>query len=104
MLSVEPTGRVETVYNLTVADRHEYFANGLLVSNCDAARYSYEALTHYLSKTPATVPKPGTLEAMKNEAITFEKQIEKAEMRRAEELAAGDEDMGYGESLYEWNS
>ena len=104
VLSVEPTGRVETVYNLTVADRHEYFANGLLVSNCDAARYSYEALTHYLSKTPATVPKPGTLEAMKNEAITFEKQIEKAEMRRAEELAAGDEDMGYGESLYEWNS
>lgn len=29
----------QTVYNLTVADRHEYFANGVLVSNCDALRY-----------------------------------------------------------------
>jgi len=24
------------VYNLTVADAHEYFANGVLVHNCDA--------------------------------------------------------------------
>lgn len=28
-----------TVFNLTVADAHEYFANGVLVSNCDALRY-----------------------------------------------------------------
>jgi hypothetical protein len=28
-----------TVYNLTVAGPHEYFANGILVSNCDALRY-----------------------------------------------------------------
>ncbi len=27
---------VATVYNLTVADAHEYFANGILVHNCDA--------------------------------------------------------------------
>jgi terminase large subunit-like protein len=27
------------VYNLTVAGEHEYFANGVLVSNCDAERY-----------------------------------------------------------------
>lgn len=27
------------VYNLTVADAHEYFANDFLVSNCDALRY-----------------------------------------------------------------
>ena len=24
----------ETVYNLTVKDNHNYFANGILVSNC----------------------------------------------------------------------
>jgi hypothetical protein len=31
---------VETVYNLTVADCHEYFANGILVHNCyDETRY-----------------------------------------------------------------
>lgn len=27
------------VYNITVADEHEYYANGILVSNCDALRY-----------------------------------------------------------------
>jgi len=29
----------EKVYNLTVEHAHEYFANGVLVSNCDALRY-----------------------------------------------------------------
>lgn len=29
----------ENVYNFEVEDVHEYYANGLLVSNCDAARY-----------------------------------------------------------------
>jgi len=28
-----------TVFNLTVEDAHEYFANGILVSNCDSFRY-----------------------------------------------------------------
>jgi hypothetical protein len=28
-----------TVYNLSVEDVHEYYANGVLVSNCDAERY-----------------------------------------------------------------
>lgn len=28
-----------SVYNLTVEGQHEYFANGVLVSNCDAMRY-----------------------------------------------------------------
>lgn len=31
--------RSEIVYNLTVENRHEYFANGILVSNCDRDRY-----------------------------------------------------------------
>jgi len=29
----------ETVYNLSVKDMHEYFANGVLVHNCDSIRY-----------------------------------------------------------------
>jgi hypothetical protein len=33
-------GRIEKVYNLTVKGDHEYFANGLLVSNCDSADYA----------------------------------------------------------------
>lgn len=31
------------VYNLTVADQHEYYANGILVSNCHAEVYSLVA-------------------------------------------------------------
>jgi len=33
-----PAG-IEPVYDITVADAHEFFANGVLVSNCDALRY-----------------------------------------------------------------
>lgn len=29
----------QKVYNLTVKDNHEYYANGILVSNCDGLRY-----------------------------------------------------------------
>lgn len=32
--------RREPVYNLTVEGEHEYFASGILVSNCDASRYA----------------------------------------------------------------
>jgi len=28
------------VYNLTIEDRHEYYANGILVANCDSLRYA----------------------------------------------------------------
>lgn len=38
VISVEPVGWRD-VYNLSVDGPHEYFANGVLVSNCDAARY-----------------------------------------------------------------
>lgn len=31
------------MYNLTVADAHEYFAGGVLVSNCDALLYGWRA-------------------------------------------------------------
>jgi hypothetical protein len=34
VVDVQPTGRKEKVYNITVADTHEYFANGILVANC----------------------------------------------------------------------
>lgn len=50
--------RQEHVYNMMVDDKHEYFANGLLVSNCmDAIRYSVQsdrsgrALKHRYTKS-----------------------------------------------------
>lgn len=45
---VEALPDPEPVYNLTVEGAHEYYAAGVLVSNCDAARYgfySWERLT-----------------------------------------------------------
>lgn len=39
IVAVQNTERIETVYNLTVHNTHEYYANGILVSNCDALRY-----------------------------------------------------------------
>lgn len=38
-LITEKRRRMEHVYDITVEDKHEYFANSLLVSNCDAFRY-----------------------------------------------------------------
>ena len=35
----EAAGRAPAVFNLTVEGEHEYYANGILVSNCDALRY-----------------------------------------------------------------
>jgi len=37
--SFDPLPGKQPVYNLTVDGEHEYYANGVLVSNCDAARY-----------------------------------------------------------------
>lgn len=39
VLHVTPVVDPAPVFNLTVEGAHEFFANGLLVSNCDAARY-----------------------------------------------------------------
>ena len=58
------TGGVKEVYNITVEGEHEYFANNILVSNCDALEYAtyyivswvrafkdiYGATVHRLSK------------------------------------------------------
>lgn len=36
------------VYNITVAEAHEYFAEGLLVSNCDSTLYAWRECKHWL--------------------------------------------------------
>jgi len=38
IVSNQPCGK-EDVYNITVENEHRYFANGILVRNCDALRY-----------------------------------------------------------------
>jgi hypothetical protein len=53
-VSVQKLPEKRSVYNLTVYDAHEYYANGILVSNCDAARYLFSKLTKPPT-TPATL-------------------------------------------------
>lgn len=50
--AIEPAGRAP-VYNLTVDGPHEYFAGGILVSNCDALDY---LLWHEFNVLPAHGP------------------------------------------------
>lgn len=52
VVSVRP-GPVVPVYNLTVADQHEYFANGLLVANC-----RYGAMSRPAPKPVGRLPPP----------------------------------------------
>jgi hypothetical protein len=39
---------IENVWNLEVDDAHEYYANGILVHNCDATTYAWRECTSYL--------------------------------------------------------
>lgn len=58
---------------------------------CDAARYAYEALTHYLSKLPQDKPDKGTPEATRAEGERLERRMDEREKAIADRLAEGDE-------------
>lgn len=60
---------------------------------CDAARYSYEALTHFMSKEPPPDPEKGSREASEAEAERIEQRLDRREDARAERMAQLDEDM-----------
>lgn len=56
VLHVEQTAEC-TVYNLSVNDVHEYFANGVLVGNCDAFLYSWRYSYHqYMTPKTRNIP------------------------------------------------
>jgi len=67
-------GSVQTVYALSVDDQHEYFANGILVSNCDAGLYSWRYAYNYLS---VAAEKPKTPEEEVDAAFLEKLQKEK---------------------------
>ncbi len=59
--TIENTGRKEFVYDLTVDEAHDFFANGILVLNCmDATRYALNILlssgTSYITETSTEEP------------------------------------------------
>lgn len=67
-------GSAQTVYALSVDDQHEYFANGILVSNCDAGLYSWRYAYNYLS---VAAEKPKTPEEEVDAAFLEKLQKEK---------------------------
>jgi hypothetical protein len=68
---------------------------------CDAARYSYAALTHYMSKLPVDPADKGTSAAYAEEAARIEKKMDDREERRAAQMADGDEDFLASRGEYE---
>lgn len=46
----------EIVYNITVEGEHEYFANGILVSNCDSLRYAVYTYENQLGGAVSQIP------------------------------------------------
>lgn len=77
------------------AAKHRRSADGVVHGDhcCDAARYAYADLTHYISKAPKIEPDPKSPEGLKKEEEIIERRIErKDEAARAEELARRDEE------------
>ena len=81
MLAVVKTGAAEPVYNITVEGEHEYFANGILVSNCDAMLYIVRAMSPVYSPEE-NQPKPGSPEAIKREMAKERARIIKERERK----------------------
>ena len=51
VLTITSYGLCERVYDLTIEDKHEFFANGILVHNCiDSVRYMLEGIRHMKKK------------------------------------------------------
>lgn len=59
--------------------------------NCDAARYGYMYLHHYLAKLPSDKPPPGSPEHWRREEEREQRAVENEELKRAMALADGDE-------------
>lgn len=56
-----PQKEKTTVYNITVAETHEYYANGVLVSNCDSTRYAIATMEIKVLKHNMMPPKENVI-------------------------------------------
>lgn len=94
-----PLGKAP-VYNITVEHAHEYFANGVLVSNCDAFRYAVTTIPWDFSYLTGEVVTP---EEVPEEPLNT-KQKEIAERRKAFEGGGKDAAArAVEEEFDEWN-
>jgi hypothetical protein len=76
---------LEPVYNITVADKHEYFANGILNSNCDAVLYAWRESYSFTSKIPVKKPAFRSPEWMEAEVRRMEEEAEEYFKKLAED-------------------
>lgn len=89
--AVERRANAVPVYGLSIAGEHEYFANGVLVKNCDAVLYAYVKALAWVHKPKESVPAPGTKEAYEREQRFF---FERERQRILEEKAEQQEPFG----------
>lgn len=75
VLAVEGHNPKQNVYNLTVENSHTYYANGILVSNCDTLRYTCMSRTSKPDMTIVKTVNPesawGRAEAIRNRKAQF---------------------------------
>lgn len=50
------------VFDIEIEGQHEFFAENILVSNCDSALYAYVRAYHYLHRPKDEEPEEGTQE------------------------------------------
>lgn len=81
VVSVTASGK-QLVYNLTVDTAHEYFANGILVSNCDAFLYAYLKAYHYVEHEPEQAIVEGSPEYWEQERQKVRAEHERASQAR----------------------
>jgi hypothetical protein len=62
---------------------------------CDAARYGFSSLTHYLAKIPGERPAPGTRAAYQAEEAKIERRLDELDRKRVEQLEQADEDAAF---------
>jgi hypothetical protein len=94
--------KISQVFNLTVDGEHEYFADNLLVANCDATRYTVAAIPWDFSDLELS-PKVEE-ELRKEKAPKLEKT--QIELRREFTLGIGpksDDSFDIGEEFDFWN-
>jgi hypothetical protein len=79
-----------SVYNISVEECPEYFANGILVHNCDAVLYAYREALHWLTEPAQVILKPNT-------EPWYEAQAREAEQRLIEQLEREKSEDIYGD-------
>ena len=83
------------VYAVSVEGQHEFFANGVLVSNCDSGLYSWRAAQHYLHREEPDMPRPGTESFARREAKLLEQRVLEKLNQKSEWWEPGDAPVDY---------